>query len=266
MTATWRAALESRANAARYGVPGDHRRTEEESMPQPATGMLLVWTDVPSAEQDDFNEWYDREHLSDRVSVPGFVSGRRYRAVSGTPEFFAVYETRDPGVLASSAYRDKLQHPTPWSRRVMPHFRNTIRGVCERTGRAGFGAGGFVATLRFAPDPAHRWPLRQWLNAAGLARAAGRTGVMAITVAEGQDAAADKHTAKEPTAELALRGGSDRVVDWAILLEGVSPELIGAAARALLADIAEAEGLVPLTAEIGIYRYLCGVRSDDLGE
>jgi hypothetical protein len=222
-------------------------------------GMLLVWMDMAAAEQDDFNEWYDKEHLLDRVSVPGFLNGRRFQALSGGPEFFAVYETRDSGTLASAAYRDRLKQPTPWTRRVMPNFRNTIRGVCEQTLRAGYGTGGVVATVRLAPDPARRWPLRQWLAETGLPRSAGQPGVLAVCLAEG----AAEPAAKGPTAEADLRGGSDRSVDWAILVEGIAREPVEQAARRLLAEAAAAEGSSSLSAEVGMYRYLCGVVAAD---
>lgn len=229
-------------------------------MAESGKGMLLVWMDIAKAEQDDFNEWYDKEHLMDRVSVPGFLNGRRFQALTGGPEFFAVYETRDPGTLTSAAYRDKLEHPTPWTRRIMPLFRNTIRGVCEQTARAGFGTGGVVATLRIGPDPARRWPMRQWLAESGLPRIAGQPGVLSVCLAEG----APEPASKGPTAEVSLRGGPDRVVDWAILVEGIAKEPVEAAARTLLADAAKAEGLTHTPADVSLFRYLCGVTAGDV--
>jgi hypothetical protein len=217
--------------------------------------MLLVWMDIPADQQHDFHEWYDREHLLDRASVPGFLRGRRFQAVSGGPEFLAVYETREPGTLTSTAYRERLQHPTPWTRRIMPSFRNTIRGICERTVSAGAGAGGALATIRFAPDPARRWPLRGWLAETGLPRTVGLPGLVSGCLAEGMAEPA----AKGPSAEGALRQTPDRGVDWALLLEGREPALVEHAARTLLVEIAEAEGTPPVAADVAVFRYLGGV-------
>jgi len=218
-------------------------------------GMLLVWMDIAPPAQDDFNEWYDREHLTDRVSVPGFLNGRRFQALSGGPEFFAVYETRGPATLTSAAYLDRLQHPTPWTVRVMPHFRNTVRGVCRQAVRAGHGAGGILATLRLSPDPARRPLLRQWLAQSGLPGIAGLAGVLAACLAEGIAVPAQQ----TPTAEVTLRGSADRGVDWAILVEGIAREPVERAAHTLLADAAAAQGVSELSADVGLYRYLCGV-------
>jgi len=230
-------------------------------MAESGKGMLLVWMDIAKAEQADFNEWYDKEHLVDRVSVPGFLNGRRFQALAGGPEFFAVYETREPATLTSAAYRDRLQHPTPWTRRIMPLFRNTIRGVCEQTSRAGYGTGGVLATLRLGPEPARRWPLRQWLGETGLPRIAGLPGVLAVCLAEG----VAEPAAKNATAEVDLRGGPDRSVDWVVLVEGIAQEPVERAARALLADAAAAEGVSHTPADVSLFRYLCGVVSSDLG-
>lgn len=41
-------------------------------------GMLFVATDVAAQDEADFNQWYDREHVEERVRVPGFLSGTRY--------------------------------------------------------------------------------------------------------------------------------------------------------------------------------------------
>ncbi len=46
-------------------------------------GMLFVATDVATQDDADFNRWYDREHVEERVRVPGFLSGTRYRALQG---------------------------------------------------------------------------------------------------------------------------------------------------------------------------------------
>ena len=61
-------------------------------------GVLLTFTEVPEAREEDFNEWYNREHLDERVGMPGFRRARRYIAVEGgatdgTPKYFASYET-----------------------------------------------------------------------------------------------------------------------------------------------------------------------------
>ena len=54
------------------------------------TGILAVWSDVDAAGEDDYNAWYDREHLFERLEVPGFHRGRHYLTVSGAPRYFRI--------------------------------------------------------------------------------------------------------------------------------------------------------------------------------
>ena len=44
-----------------------------------AQGLINVWLDVPREREEEFNAWYDLEHLEQVVALPGFVSARRYR-------------------------------------------------------------------------------------------------------------------------------------------------------------------------------------------
>jgi hypothetical protein len=41
-------------------------------------GLLMVWADVPADKEEEFNRWYNEEHLQERLAVPGFLSGARY--------------------------------------------------------------------------------------------------------------------------------------------------------------------------------------------
>ena len=68
-------------------------------------GILAVFNDCAPEGYEHFERWYIREHLQERVGVPGFRFGRRYELVSGGDrQFFAFYEVESPAVLASPAY------------------------------------------------------------------------------------------------------------------------------------------------------------------
>lgn len=85
--------------------------------------VLGVWNDVDPSIENDYDDWYLHEHIPERISVPGIVRGRRYRALEGSPRFMAMYEALAVDVLTSGAYRTQLANPTVWTRRVMPGFR-----------------------------------------------------------------------------------------------------------------------------------------------
>jgi hypothetical protein len=49
-------------------------------MPLAGKGMLLTSMDIDPSDEADFNRWYDREHLEERVAIAGFLEARRYVA------------------------------------------------------------------------------------------------------------------------------------------------------------------------------------------
>ncbi len=97
------------------------------------TGLLMVWAEVPDETEDDFNRWYNEEHLAERLSVPGVLSAARYEAVQSGPKHLACYELESPDVLSTPEYLRYIESPTEWSRRVSPSVIGTtyIRNVYE---------------------------------------------------------------------------------------------------------------------------------------
>ena len=95
------------------------------------TGLLMVWADVPADKEDDFNRWYNEEHMAERLSVPGFLDAARYEAVKNGPKHLACYELESPAVLESPAYKRVQANPTPWTKRRSPDVIGTtfIRNV-----------------------------------------------------------------------------------------------------------------------------------------
>ena len=97
------------------------------------TGLLMVWCEVPSHQEDEFNRWYNEEHLAQLLSFPGFLSAARYEVVSGGPKHLAVYELESPAALESPEALKQRQEPTEWSKRMSPSAigTNVIRNVYE---------------------------------------------------------------------------------------------------------------------------------------
>jgi hypothetical protein len=78
------------------------------------TGLLMVWTDIDAEFEAEFNRWYDEEHISRLLEVPGFLSAGRYAAIKGGPKYLAMYELEDHNVLRSAAYLDTVKYqPSP---------------------------------------------------------------------------------------------------------------------------------------------------------
>ena len=92
--------------------------------------LLLVMMDIDPEHEEDFNRWYEEEHVPERLSVPGFISGRRFRAVEGAPRYLALYELENADVVKSPEYLEKLKAtPSEWTLRMRPRFRNMVRNV-----------------------------------------------------------------------------------------------------------------------------------------
>lgn len=83
-------------------------------------GLLMVYTDVPEDVEEEFNRWYNEEHLPERLSIPGVLNAARYEAVRGGPKHLACYELADPQAWYTDAWQRHLTSPTEWSQRMSP--------------------------------------------------------------------------------------------------------------------------------------------------
>jgi hypothetical protein len=173
------------------------------------TGILAIWNDIAPEGLEHYERWFNREHLMERVGVPGFRFGRRYEAVSGGDRrFFAFYEVDSPAVLTSPAYLERLEHPTPWTREAMQSFRNMVRTVCELRAAAGNLIGSHAVVLRadaaMVPTPAVAALVEELAAQDGIAR-------VQLWTAAAQQTRAD-------TAEMKVRG-EDQLIAGALVVE-----------------------------------------------
>jgi hypothetical protein len=120
-------------------------------MPLAGKGMLLTSMDIDPSDEAEFNRWYDREHLEERVAIEGFLEARRYVAHQGSPKYLCLYSTATFDALDSPAYRAKLANPTDWSRKTMARFKNMIRAVARITISRGQGRGAALGIVRLRP-------------------------------------------------------------------------------------------------------------------
>src|ERR1700731_3444326 len=113
-------------------------------------GILAIFNNVAPGREAEFEEWFQHEHLAERIAIPGFLIGRRHEATAGQPRYFNFYLTQSVEVLKSAAYLERLDNPTPMTRTVMSDiFKDMIQTVCQRTFRRGAMRGTSVITVRF---------------------------------------------------------------------------------------------------------------------
>lgn len=97
-------------------------------------GLLLTLTEPPPSMEQEFNAWYDSEHLAERLSIPGFRSARRWVADCrpGNGKYLATYELDSLAVLESEAYLKYFNNQSPWSRRCLGRAVVFRRWACEQ--------------------------------------------------------------------------------------------------------------------------------------
>ncbi len=106
--------------------------------PAGAGGLLLNTMNIAEEVEEDFNAWYDQEHLPALAAVPGTLAARRYRTgedAEGTHRYVAIYHLTSPDVTYGEAWKTAAN--TPWTERMRPHFRDHIRILTEAYVRAG---------------------------------------------------------------------------------------------------------------------------------
>ncbi len=203
-------------------------------------GVLAIWNDCRAGDEAEFEAWFQGEHLVERLGVPGFLFGRRHQAISGASGYFNFYLVESPDVLTSKPYLERLDNPTPMTKRIMSGvFVNMSRTICFRTLRRGAFRGAYAITVRFEQTP----------DQAALAA------LVEKLVADPAIAAAEIWIATDPAGqpvsmEEKLRGG-DKKIKGALMID----TLRQADAEALGARLAKQ---FP-GAQVGVFRVLCQI-------
>ena len=202
------------------------------------SGVLAIWNDVTPGHEAEFDAWFQIEHLIERLSVPGFLFGRRHQAISGSSGYFNFYLVESPDVLTSKPYLERLDNPTPMTKKIMSGiFVNMSRTVCHRTVRRGAFRGAYAVTVRFddAPDEARLTALLDEL-------------VTDTNIASGEIWIATNPAGQPVSMEEKLRGG-DKKIKAALMVD----TLRQADAEALGARMTKE---FP-AADVGVFRVLC---------
>jgi hypothetical protein len=219
-------------------------------------GVLAIWNDITAGAETEFVRWHVREHIPERVGLPGFLRGRRYIAQDGRPKYFNFYETATAETLVSPQYRARLNAPTPWTQAVIKEFRDMSRTICEVVATIGRGEGAWIEAIRFSgagvPEAFARTATGGPLDAI-----AGMDGIVGVHVLKGIDAPGNT-----PTTESRLRGGPDATCDWILLIEAAELEFLTALRGAT--DEAFRRHAAGAAIERGIYRLQYGLAHFEL--
>jgi hypothetical protein len=223
------------------------------------SAFLAIWHDIEAHGELEFSDWHTREHMPERVGIPGFEAGRRWVDWGRVRHrYFTLYEAQTIDVLSSAAYRARLDAPTPWTQEVQPTFTNFVRAACRTSASEGRGIGGALATIRvdFA-DPSGKGP---FADASGplAAAALGHHGITGVHVG-----IADPSVTRTPTAETALRPQArDDAFDAVVLVDGIGRREVEAALPSIEQALAPALGEASTTA--AVYDLAYALASEDV--
>lgn len=219
---------------------------------------IVIWNDVTVESQKDFLAWHNREHIPERVAIPGFLRGRRCRATAAGPQFLTLYEVAGIGILKGGHYLDRLNSPSAWTQRMLPQFRNTARSLCRVEISVGGGIGGFVCTVRSNGE------LRPDREALESFRVFARN-----LIGESADVlgahllARDVESSSQKMAEKSFRTESVAMPATILLTEGTVEDAVAAAAGALTDELNRLGLTSTDDAVTGVYRHeLCLTAAD----
>ena len=186
---------------------------------------VAMWWDIAPASRAEFEDWHSHEHFPERMGIPCFLRGSRWASSEGGDGFFVLYELTAYETLTSRDYLARLNDPTPWSKKMMPHHKNMIRSQCRVVESIGGGIARSIMTLRLSPKHGHAESLRLHLknSFSKLCLQPGLTGAYLLHT-QTPDAGV--------TQEQKIRGG-DAVADWIVLVTGYD--------HAILSKLADGE-------------------------
>ena len=220
-------------------------------MPLAGKGMLLTSMDIDASDEAEFNRWYDREHLLERVAIDGFLEARRYVAHQGSPKYLCLYSTATFDVLDSPAYRTALTNPTDWSKTTLARFKNMIRAVARITISRGAGRGAALGIVRLRPagdTDKLRTALRDQLDPEKL------DGILSMHLIESDPALSRPITDDPPVSD----PGSG---DWFVLIDGTDVKAVSAA---LAARFGNNTALKPAVISSGVYNLMWDLAKSDI--
>jgi hypothetical protein len=177
---------------------------------------LAMWWDIAPDHRAEFEDWHSHEHFPERLSIPGFLRGSRWS--SAGEGYFILYELEAYETLTSPQYRERLNAPTPWSTKMMPHHRNMVRSQCRVLDSYGGGIGGSLLTVRLSPEASQGKSVRRALQEF-LSKVPNEVGLTS-----GHLLRTDTPTAAQTT-EQKIRG-SDAAADWIVIVSGYDAQAL----------------------------------------
>jgi hypothetical protein len=147
-----------------------------------AKGLLFMALDFSTAHQDEFHDWYDHEHLPERLRVPGFLNAARWIDEENPKIHVATYDLDSADVLATPAYQAVGgDNQSVWTKRVTGMCRRITRFEGEQLLPGNLTADPAAGSLLVASmniEPAVEPEFTEWYNTEHLPQLAAVPGVV----------------------------------------------------------------------------------------
>lgn len=214
-------------------------------MPLLGAAALAMWWNMAPDMRREFEDWHSHEHFRERLAIPGFRRATRWTSADGGEGVFQIYELATHATLASPAYLARLNAPSPWSIRLMPHHRHMVRSQCHVLASCGAQVARHLLTVRLSPEPGQEVRLQASLTGL-MAQLLDRPGCVGGHLL--------RHEAPEmaQTTEQKIRGG-DRYADWVFLAPAYELTALQALAQSELAPDALRAAGAQVGSELGLY-------------
>ena len=161
-----------------------------------AKGLLFASFDYSTAYEDEFNDWYDLEHVPERMRVPGFINAERWLGDENPKIAVATYDLDTPGVLESQPYQAiGGVNGTVWTKRVTTKARRIMRFAGEQMvpgDQVAPGGAGALLVATMNVDPAAEAEFNEWYNSEHLPQLGAVPGVLCARRFRAADTASER--------------------------------------------------------------------------
>ncbi len=185
--------------------------------------VLAMWWEMALDVRDEFEHWHSHEHFPERLALPGFARASRW-AEAGGEGFFVLYELSTYEALISPQYQARLNAPSDWSRKMMPHHRRMVRSQCRVLESRGGSVAGQALTVRLSPLAGAEETLRHHLGSL-VQDLPGKRGVT------GAHLLLTETPGIATTTEQRIRGNADSAADWIFIVNGYDEQVLQRLAR-----------------------------------
>jgi len=186
------------------------------------SAVLVNWGGIMPDKEDDYNQWHSKEHMPERISLPGFLRGYRAVGIEGTNlnhKYFMMYEAKNKEVFVSKEYLERLNNPTKWTKEILSNYISPSRTICSVISSKSIGSGNFILTVRFLNEQFHKnqdlEKLKVFIN-----KVIEFQNITGMHFLLGDDSFGQMNT--EEKKYRSSQGKQDQIISQAIIIEGLN--------------------------------------------